>query len=296
MKSAFFKYAAAMMTAGAMAFAGDTLRAQGQETDAPRGTSQTAEAPLPGPHAPPGMGPIQPPPRQRTTPYPEVTEGEDVPLPHVFRFFQYLDFEVDRLDREGEGLREYQRRLRDQRAGGEIGQRVAERRGRMLELRRELLELEKEEFLDRVRQGTERAIAALEEHRQDIEEDAERPRSQRLAAALERMQERAEAFREAAEDYESAAELIRSMEAFRLGEFGSPRIDAMEREIEMLSRRIVRLRGELDRLEEEPDKGLGWRWHRRAEEDRPRAQQENGNRPRQNGNNPEARRPSTENE
>jgi hypothetical protein len=155
--------------------------------------------------------------------------------------------EIERLDREAELMAFEKEDLAEKRAESENSARI-KRLERMIELRSELLELEKEELLDKVRERATAALKNLQERKERADEDGRGPSKE----MLQYFEERVTRFRDAAQDYESLREHIDEFESAGGFGFGEPRSRMIEREMEMLRRRMGILQDELYRMEDRP--------------------------------------------
>jgi hypothetical protein len=159
----------------------------------------------------------------------------------VGRFLTETAMEMNRLAEHQETL---EKRAEGLDADPPLPPKSRERLQRIIELRRELRQLEKEDFLDRLRTGIENALEAIERNRPTAEMEA--PVKERV----ERVERLLTTLREHSTDFDAVREhFLQAHEAMK--RLGAPPPDREDQRLERLAREIELLRHRMGRLQEE---------------------------------------------
>ncbi len=225
-----------------------------------------SQQPPPPPHGDSGHHPAPHPPR-----HPGVGEGDPSPDMHErdsppqvrARGIGQDEGRGKREDRAFERLHrlrlEAQRILEDEkRLQGFAGQTAdnlseerEERRKKIVQLQQELIDLQKEEYMDQVRETLGHALERIERQKST--------KSRYPQAALESMEKRLKEAQDSATDFDTFIVRMREFEERSRSRFrsessapkdGDPRVDHIRRELEQLESRIDRLYGELGLIQD----------------------------------------------
>ncbi len=185
----------------------------------------------PGPHGP----------RQMEDGPPGGPPEEAGPGRRVFRRFVEMREESRRLKMGETELKRLEDRVTDMKEKGEVTPDREQRIRRIVELKRELLGLERQEYTARVKSETDKLIQLAEKKKSELPEDAPPPQIE----MFERVQSNIKKINESATDFETltkalddvASELPPMME-------GGNRRERFQRELDVLQKRMDHIRQE----------------------------------------------------
>lgn len=165
----------------------------------------------------------------------------------VIRFMGEMGREVQRIEDMEDAFEE---RIAAWEEKNDLTEEDKARRLRIIELRRELIQLDKDDFVARFQRGLSHGVKSMGKELET--RDQALPGRERL----QRFHERLDTLQENADDFESISKFFREQhEAWRLQFQGAPeredlRLERLSREINMLRHRLGRLQEEFERLRE----------------------------------------------
>lgn len=190
----------------------------------------------------PGWKEMGPPPGMEGPPPP----GDEFPGRRAFRRLLEVRREAQRLETQAADIEKARERFHDTAKTENYPAERTARVERILDLRKELLALEREEFAARIKGETAKVLTRIEERRK---EDGEKPDTQQ-PDPLAKMEDNMRKINEAAVDFDSLSKALKEM-APELPQYqdGAGRDERVRREMDALRERIDRLRQEFG----EPD-------------------------------------------
>lgn len=170
----------------------------------------------------------------------------------MMRAMARLHMGVRKIMHESESLNADKARIEEMKASGSASEAQIERLAERIALRENLLKLDKEDFLSRVQEATDKALEEIEAAEQEMGAP-DGP----ATIIVNRVKDRVQAINTASDDFDQLAVVLLSpprgfeQREDRRGGYGAPgsrRLRELEREAEALSRRLEQLQQEIRRI------------------------------------------------